>query len=74
MNQLETDYPTFNFVYMTGHLDGSETEHHLYTSNNANSRVCPRPTTRCCSTCCRHEATTRQQLYPNGSDACEVVR
>jgi hypothetical protein len=23
MNQLETDYPTVNFVYMTGHLDGT---------------------------------------------------
>jgi hypothetical protein len=34
MNQLETDYPTVNFVYMTGHLDGGGPSGNLYQRNN----------------------------------------
>jgi hypothetical protein len=34
MSQLETDYPAVNFVYMTGHLDGSGPSGSLYTRNN----------------------------------------
>jgi len=34
MNQLETDYPAVNFIYMTGHLDGSGPSGNLYTRNN----------------------------------------
>ncbi len=34
MNQLEADYPAFNFVYMTGHLDGSGPGGNLYQRNN----------------------------------------
>jgi hypothetical protein len=34
MNQLEADYAAVNFVYMTGHLDGSGPTGNLYTRNN----------------------------------------
>jgi hypothetical protein len=34
MSQLETDYANVNFVYMTGHLDGSGVSGNLYARNN----------------------------------------
>ena len=34
MSQLEADYADVNFVYMTGHLDGSGPAGNLYTRNN----------------------------------------
>jgi hypothetical protein len=34
MNQLETDFPNVQFVYMTGHLDGSGLAGNLYQRNN----------------------------------------
>ena len=41
MNQLETDYPAVNFIYMTGHLDGSGAERQPVHAQQSNSRVCP---------------------------------
>ncbi len=34
MNQLESDFPTVTFIYMTGHLDGTGVDGNLYRSNN----------------------------------------
>jgi hypothetical protein len=34
MNQLEQDYPSVTFVYMTGHLDGGGPSGNLYARNN----------------------------------------
>ncbi len=34
MNGLENDYPDVQFVYMTGHLDGSGVDGNLYQRNN----------------------------------------
>ncbi|MCP4705868.1 MAG: hypothetical protein GY865_14810 [candidate division Zixibacteria bacterium] len=34
MSQLELDYPTVKFIYMTGHLDGGGVDGNLYIRNN----------------------------------------
>lgn len=34
MTQLETDYPSVTFIYMTGHLDGGGPDGNLYQRNN----------------------------------------
>jgi len=34
MNELETDYPSVTFIYMTGHLDGGGPSGTLYRNNN----------------------------------------
>jgi hypothetical protein len=34
MNQLESDYPAFRFIYMTGHLDGTGETGNLHIRNN----------------------------------------
>ena len=34
MNELETDYPSVTFIYMTGHLDGGGPGGSLYQNNN----------------------------------------
>ena len=40
MTQLELDYPTVHFVYMTGHLDGTGPSGNLYRSNNQIRACC----------------------------------
>ena len=34
MSQLERDYPSLRFIYMTGHLDGTGSNGNLYQRNN----------------------------------------
>jgi hypothetical protein len=40
MNQLEKDFPSVKFVYMTGHLDGSDTTDNLYQRNQQIRKYC----------------------------------
>jgi len=40
MSNLEADYPSVTFVYMTGHLDGSGPSGTLYTHNNQIRTYC----------------------------------
>ena len=40
MNQLESEYPGVDFVYMTGHLDGSGTGGTLHTNNELIRQYC----------------------------------
>ena len=40
MNQLEADYPGIDFVYMTGHLDGSGPDGTLYHNNERIRAFC----------------------------------
>jgi len=40
MNQLETEYPSVIFVYMTGHLDGSGVSGNLHVRNNQIRTYC----------------------------------
>ena len=40
MNQLETDFPDVQFVYITGHLDGSGEEGQLNKNNNRIREYC----------------------------------
>ncbi|MDZ7700180.1 MAG: hypothetical protein U5R49_25715 [Deltaproteobacteria bacterium] len=40
MSNLEADYPSVTFVYMTGHLDGSGLSGTLYTHNNQIRAYC----------------------------------
>jgi hypothetical protein len=40
MNNLEADYPSVTFVYMTGHLDGEGPSGTLYTHNNQIRAYC----------------------------------
>jgi hypothetical protein len=40
MNELEQDYPGVNFIYMTGHLDGTGPSGNLYARNNQIRAYC----------------------------------
>ncbi len=40
MTQLETDYPSVTFIYMTGHLDGGGPDGNLYQRNNQIREFC----------------------------------
>jgi hypothetical protein len=40
MNQLEAEYPSVTFVYMTGHLDGTGEEGNLHRRNNQIRNYC----------------------------------
>lgn len=40
MNQLEKDYPSVQFVYMTGHLDGTGAEGNLHIRNEQIRKYC----------------------------------
>ena len=71
MNQLETDYPAFNFVYMTGHLDGSGPSGNLYTRNNQ-IRAYAQANDKVLFDFADIESyDPAGNYYPNGSDACE---
>jgi hypothetical protein len=71
MNQLETDYPSVNFVYMTGHLDGSGTSGNLYQRNNQ-IRAYARNNGKVLFDFADIESyDPAGNYYPNGSDACE---
>jgi hypothetical protein len=71
MSQLETDYPTVSFVYMTGHLDGSGESGTLKIHNqqirnyaNANNKVL-------FDFADIESYDPAGNYYPNASDACE---
>jgi hypothetical protein len=71
MNQLETDYPNVNFVYMTGHLDGSGETGTLKIHNQqirdyviANNKVL-------FDFADIESYDPAGNYYPNASDACE---
>ena len=71
MNQLETDYPAMDFVYMTGHLDGSGTNGNLYTRNNQ-IRDYARSNGKVLFDFADIESyDPAGNYYPNGSDSCE---
>ena len=40
MNQLEIDYPSIKFVYMTGHVDGQPLSGTLFTNNTIIRNYC----------------------------------
>ncbi len=40
MNSLETEYPSYKFIYMTGHLDGSGSGGNLHQRNNQIRQYC----------------------------------
>jgi hypothetical protein len=71
MNQLETDYPAVNFIYMTGHLDGSGPTGNLYQRNNQ-IRDYARNNGKVLFDFADIESyDPAGNYYPNGSDACE---
>jgi uncharacterized repeat protein (TIGR01451 family) len=71
MNQLETDYPAVNFVYMTGHLDGGGPSGNLYTRNNQ-IRDYVRNNGKVLFDFADIESyDPAGNYYPNGSDSCE---
>jgi uncharacterized repeat protein (TIGR01451 family) len=71
MHQLETDYPAFNFIYMTGHLDGSGPSGNLTTRNNQ-IRAFAQANDKVLFDFADIESyDPAGNYYPNGSDACE---
>jgi hypothetical protein len=71
MSQLEIDYPAVNFVYMTGHLDGSGPAGNLYTRNNQ-IRAYAQSNGKVLFDFADIESyDPAGNYYPNGSDACE---
>ena len=40
MNQLESEYPSFKFIYMTGHLDGTGSSGNLHQRNEQIRQYC----------------------------------
>ena len=74
MNQLETDYPAVNFVYMTGHLDGSGPTGNLYTRNNQ-IRAYARRQRQSAVRLCRHrKLRSGGQLLSQWQRCLRVVR
>ena len=71
MNQLESDYPAVNFVYMTGHLDGSGPSGTLYTRNNQIREYVHNNGKVLFDFADIESYDPADNYYPNGSDACE---
>jgi hypothetical protein len=71
MNQLETDYPNVQFIYMTGHLVGSGPTGNLYLRNNQ-IRDYARTNGKILFDFADIESYDPDgNYYPDGSDACE---
>jgi uncharacterized repeat protein (TIGR01451 family) len=71
MSQLETDFSNVDFVYMTGHLDGSGPTGNLYLRNNQ-IRDYARNNAKILFDFADTESyDPAGNYYPDGSDACE---
>lgn len=71
MSQLERDYPTVTFIYMTGHLDGSESDENLYARNNQIRDYCRANGKVLFDFADIESYDPDGRYYPDGSDACE---
>ncbi|MGB9626073.1 MAG: hypothetical protein ACPMAQ_14560 [Phycisphaerae bacterium] len=71
MNQLETDYPSVTFVYMTGHLDGSGPDGNLYARNEQIRRYCRTNNKVLYDFADIESYDPAGNYYPDGTDWCE---
>jgi len=71
MEQLETEYPTVTFVYMTGHLDGTGSSGTLSTNNNVIRSFCSAHNKVLFDFADIESYDPDGTYYPNGSDDCE---
>jgi uncharacterized repeat protein (TIGR01451 family) len=71
MSQLETDFSSVDFVYMTGHLDGSGPTGNLYLRNNQIRNYARNNGKILFDFADIESYDPAGNYYPNGSDACE---
>ncbi len=71
MTELERDYPGVQFVYMTGHLDGTGTNGNLYQRNQQIRNYCRANGKRLFDFADIESYDPAGTYYANGSDACE---
>ncbi len=71
MTELEQDYPTVTFVYMTGHLDGSGDAGNLLQRNNQIREYCVVNNKTLFDFADIESWDPDGNRYPDGSDACE---
>ncbi|UCD29548.1 MAG: hypothetical protein JSV03_03445 [Planctomycetota bacterium] len=71
MNQLETDYPSMTFVYMTGHLDGTGASGNLNVRNNQIRSYCQTNNKILFDFADIESYDPDGTYYPDGSDWCE---
>lgn len=71
MNQLESDYPSVQFVYMTGHLDGTGPTENLYQRNNQIRDYCAANSKILFDFADIESYDPDGGYYGSGSDACE---
>lgn len=71
MNQLERDYPSVVFVYMTGHLDGSGPSGNLYARNNQIRDYCRANNKVLFDFADIESYDPAGGYYPDGTDWCE---
>ncbi|MBU0984423.1 MAG: T9SS type A sorting domain-containing protein [candidate division Zixibacteria bacterium] len=70
MDELESDYPTVTFVYMTGHLDGTGPDGILYRNNNQIRNYCEANAKVLYDFADIESYDPNGVHYPNESDAC----
>ncbi len=70
MNQLENQYPTVTFVYMTGHLDGTGPTGTLYQNNNVIRAYCSSHNKVLYDFADIESYDPDNTYFPNESDAC----
>jgi len=71
MSNLETDYPSVTFVYMTGHLDGSGPSGTLYTHNNQIRAYCQANNKVLFDFADIESYNPDGYYFPDGTDWCE---
>jgi len=71
ISQLEQDYPSVTFIYMTGHLDGTGSEGNLYARNNQIRDYCSANHKVLFDFADIESYDPDGNYYPDASDACE---
>lgn len=71
MSNLETDFPSVTFVYMTGHLDGTGPSDTLYTNNDIIRSYCATNSKVLYDFADIESYDPDGTYYPDGSDWCE---
>lgn len=71
MNQLELEFPTVTFIYMTGHLDGTGVDGVLYRNNNQIRDYCLTNEKVLFDFADIESWDPDGNFYPNNTDSCE---
>jgi hypothetical protein len=71
MSQLEQDYPSVKFIFMTGHLDGTGLSGNLYARNNQIRAYCDAADKVLFDFADIESYDPDGNYYPDASDACE---